>query len=151
VFEMRVQACQQRREDHLHVYFLSAWSISLYRIVGKGIHSQNHIAKLKPAIENLCVKQNFKYYIEENEGRILVKFGEGSGYLTEGEASDYWKKLQGLENSYASASQPQNRPPQQYQQQQQYQTNQSEDLVGEAIKQAAPVIIRKLRQCCIIM
>ena len=23
VFEMRVKACQERREDHLHVYFLS--------------------------------------------------------------------------------------------------------------------------------
>src|SRR5271170_2302440 len=52
-----------------------------FRIVGKGIHSQNHLAKLKPEIEKLCQQHQFKYYVEENEGRILVKFGQGAGQL----------------------------------------------------------------------
>ena len=61
------------------------------RIVGKGNHSANHIAKLRPEIERLCQQHHFKYYVEENEGRILVKFGEGAGQLSQGEATSFWE------------------------------------------------------------
>jgi hypothetical protein len=96
------------------------------------------------------VKHSFKYYVEENQGRILVKFGEGSGQLSEGEAFSYWAKFQNLANSYASGSQPQGRPQQGYQHQQ-HQTGGSEDLVEEIVKKAAPVMIKKMGQCCIIL
>lgn len=133
-----------------------------FRIVGKGIHSLNHLAKLRPAVEDLCRKRNFKYYIEENEGRILVKFGEGSGQLTQGEAQSFWDKLQNFGNqpTYPGSSQPQYQPQPAYQQQpyhgqQQYhgsnQGQQNNDLVEEVVRKAAPVVFRKLRSCCTIM
>jgi hypothetical protein len=196
VFETRVQACQQRGEDHLHVYvsepsfannFPKPFQIPsqirsqpplanpapylflISRIVGKGIHSLNHLQKLRPAIEKLCQQQQFKYFVEENEGRILVKFGDGAGHLSQGEAQSFWDKLQNFaapSQSYPGTSQPQ----QQYQQQQQggYQHNQGQqggynrpnqggqggqgnDIVEQVVKKAAPIVFRKLRQCCTIM
>ena len=165
-FETRVQACQDRHDDHLHVYILCQFQANT-RIVGKGIHSQNHLAKLRPAVEDLCRKRNFKYYVEENEGRILVKFGEGSGQLSQGEAQSFWDKLQnfGSQSGYPGSSQPQYPQPasqqhhyqgqqQQYQGQQQQQyhrPNQNNDMVEEVVRKAAPVIFRKIRSCCVIM
>ena len=131
------------------------------RIVGKGIHSQNHLIKLKPAIEDLCQKHHFKYYVEDNDGRILIKFGEGSGQLSQGEAQNFWSNLQnygGTQSGYPGSSQPQYPQPtyqqnqyQGQQHQQQYQSNQNNDLVEEVVRKAAPVVVRKLRSCCIIM
>lgn len=42
--EAAVQAAQNRGDEEIHI------------IVGKGLHSQGHVAKLKPAIEDLMVK-----------------------------------------------------------------------------------------------
>jgi hypothetical protein len=166
VFEIRIKACEQRHDDHLHVYVSLLHNADLYRIVGKGIHSLNHIQKLRPAIEKLCQKHQFKYYVEENEGRILVKFGEGAGHLSQGEAQGFWDRLQNFAASqgYPGQSQPQYQQPQQahqqphqgqqYHQQQQHhqnQGNQNGDLVEQVVKKAAPVVIRKLNQCCIIL
>jgi hypothetical protein len=115
---------------------------------------------LKPAIEDLCQKHNFKYYVEENNGRILVKFGEGSGQLSQGEAQNYWNNSpsSGSQYEYTGSSQPQYPQPsyqqnqyQGQQQQQPYQSNQNTDIVEEVVRKAAPVVIRKLRSCCIIM
>lgn len=64
--EQRIITAKQRGEDHLHI------------IVGKGIHSADHVAKLKPAIEDLCRKHQFEYSREHNEGRIYVKFTGGA-------------------------------------------------------------------------
>jgi len=153
IFETRVQACQQRNEDHLHV------------IVGKGIHSQNHMAKLKPEIEKLCQQQQFKYFVEENEGRILVKFGQGSGQLSQGEAASFWNNrptYPSTQQDYPGSSQqyPQQEDQQPYQQQYQvqqqggqqgYQGGQPNNMMEEVVKQAAPVVIRKLTSCCIIL
>ena len=150
-FEIRVQACLQRHEDHLHVYLFSSHSEIIYRIVGKGVHSANHLAKLRPEIEKLCRQHNFKYFVEENEGRILVKFGEGAGQLSQGEATSFWSSQQ---------QQGQQPPPESYQQrphqgQQQYQGQQSQgennDMVEQAVKKAAPIVFRKLMSCCTIM
>jgi hypothetical protein len=107
--------------------------------------------------------------VEENEGRILVKFGEGAGQLSQGEAHSFWDKIQAFANpqQYAEGSQSQSyqQPQQSYQhqQQQQYpggqqyqynrpnQGNQNNDMVEQVVKKAAPIIFRKLRQCCTIM
>jgi hypothetical protein len=137
-----------------------------YRIVGKGTHSQNHLAKLKPEIEKLCQQHQFKYFVEENEGRILVKFGQGSGQLSQGEASSFWDNRptypstqQGYPGTSQEYPQQQNQPQyqQQYQGQQQSgqqqgdQGGQPNNMVEEVVKQAAPVLIRKLTSCCIIL
>ncbi|OWB55420.1 hypothetical protein B5S28_g1292 [[Candida] boidinii] len=41
-------------------------------IVGKGLHSQNGIAKLKPAVENLCREANLRNYIDHKNTGVLV-------------------------------------------------------------------------------
>jgi len=148
--------------------------IDVSRIVGKGIHSLNHIAKLKPEIEKLCQQHQFKYYVEENEGRILVKFGQGAGQLSQGEAASFWDNRQnygpqlGYQQGYPGPSQqqqPHQQPQPSYQQpyqqpyqgQQQYQSQQNQggqnnnDMVEQVVKKAAPFIFRKLSQCCTIM
>ncbi|KAF0277310.1 hypothetical protein FOG50_01828 [Hanseniaspora uvarum] len=40
-------------------------------IVGKGLHSQNHVAKLKPAIENICNQYNLPHYIDSKNSGVL--------------------------------------------------------------------------------
>jgi hypothetical protein len=114
----------------------------------------------------LCQKYQFKYFVEENDGRILVKFGEGAGHLSQGEAQSFWDKLQNFaasQNNYPGTSQQQY--PNQYQGHNQFpgqghgqgykpnqgQGGQGDDLVEQAVKKAAPVVFRKLRQCCTIM
>ncbi|KAI1282505.1 DUF1771-domain-containing protein [Xylaria sp. FL0933] len=58
--EERIQADQRAGKTHLHI------------IVGKGIHSVDHVQKIKPAIEKLCQDLGLQYATEENEGRIYV-------------------------------------------------------------------------------
>jgi hypothetical protein len=167
VFETRVQSCQQRNEDHLHVYSpsppKSSSALTQYRIVGKGIHSQDHMAKLRPEIEKLCQQHQFKYFVEENEGRILVKFGEGPGQMTQSEAATFWNHrpsdMPPSQQDYPSG--PSQQPYQQQQDpQQQYQSGQQpyqgdgggrNDMVEEVVKEAAPVLFKKLMACCTIL
>lgn len=125
------------------------------------MHSLNHIAKLKPEIERLCQQHQFKYYVEENEGRILVKFGQGAGQLSQGEAASFWDNrpnfvaqqgYPGPSQQQQSYQQPQQSYQQPYQGQPQHQGGQNNnDMVEEFIEQAAPSIFRKLSQCCTIM
>ncbi|KAI1180242.1 DUF1771-domain-containing protein [Nemania sp. FL0916] len=56
----RIEDEQKQGHTHLHV------------IVGKGIHSVNHIQRLKPAVEELCDKRGLRYETEENEGRVYL-------------------------------------------------------------------------------
>jgi len=158
VFETRLQACQQRAEDHLHVYQSRpnyvAYSV---RIVGRGIHSQNHMAKLKPEIEKLCQQHQFKYFVEENEGRILVQFGKGTGHISQGEAASVWDNRPtysaAQQQAYPGTSQQQYGGQQQeYQSEQQpYQGGGQNDMVEEVVKKAAPILFKKLLSCCTIM
>jgi hypothetical protein len=113
----------------------------------------------------LCQQHLFMFFVEENEGRILVKFGQGSGQLSQGEASSFWDNRptypstqQGYPGTSQQNPQQQNQPQyQQYQGQQQsgqqqgYQGGQPNNMVEEVVKQAAPVLIRKLTSCCIIL
>ncbi|KAK9451391.1 uncharacterized protein V1518DRAFT_408432 [Limtongia smithiae] len=65
----RIQACKARNEDHLEV------------IVGKGNHSVNGVAKLKPAVERLCQENNFQYAVDEhNLGVVIINFRQSGGY-----------------------------------------------------------------------
>lgn len=144
--EQRIIACKQRREDHLHV------------IVGKGIHSVNHIQKIKPAIEDLCQKHGFQYSTEHNEGRILVRLpvdGQ-AGFLAPGSAGQYGGVAQpqqayhpqnqpsyGMQNMQGGQQQSYQQQPQQQQQAgwQQYDTPQNR-------KTAMNIITRLFRMFC---
>lgn len=46
-------------------------------IVGKGIHSPNHAAKLKPAIEELMLKHNLSAALDPDNSGVLVVQLEG--------------------------------------------------------------------------
>jgi len=112
----------------------------------------NHMAKLRPEIERLCRLHNFKYYVEENEGRILVKFGEGQGQLTQDEATNFWD---GKLNYGAPPAPAYEEPKPQAWPQQQFGTapNQgahSDNIVEQIVTAAAPVVAKKLG-CCIIL
>ncbi|KAK6332507.1 hypothetical protein TWF730_004172 [Orbilia blumenaviensis] len=49
-------------------------------IVGKGIHSENHVQKIKPAVEKFCRDNNLVYSIGQNAGRIYIDLqAEGAG------------------------------------------------------------------------
>ncbi|CAI4903762.1 CKB_collapsed_G0053520.mRNA.1.CDS.1 [Saccharomyces cerevisiae] len=41
-------------------------------IVGKGLHSQNGIAKLKPSIEEFCAKHGIRNHLEKGNSGVLV-------------------------------------------------------------------------------
>lgn len=69
----------------------------LSRIVGKGIHSQNHIAKLKPAVVEFCEKNNLPHHTQDgNAGVIIVDLSQASGY--QGQPNMEYTPQQGHQN-----------------------------------------------------
>lgn len=73
---MRIQAAKRQHVKGIHV------------IVGKGIHSENHIQKIKPAVERFCHENNLAFSIEKNAGRIYIDL-EGEGGEVEWGNSGY--------------------------------------------------------------
>ncbi|KAK9453906.1 hypothetical protein V1511DRAFT_503553 [Dipodascopsis uninucleata] len=66
----RIAACKQRNESHLEV------------IVGKGNHSNGGVAKIKPAVEQLCKEHGFAYSLDgDNSGVIIIDFTKQGGYI----------------------------------------------------------------------
>lgn len=66
--EQAVQRAQAQGLDQLRV------------ITGKGIHSSQHTAKIKPAIEKLMVKYNLAAHLEQgNAGVLVVDLRGGAG------------------------------------------------------------------------
>ncbi|KAI0051225.1 DUF1771-domain-containing protein [Auriscalpium vulgare] len=62
-----IQEARQRGESELHL------------IVGKGLHSANHNAKIKPAIEELMLKHNLVAALDpQNSGVLIVQLDGGS-------------------------------------------------------------------------
>jgi len=62
--EEAIQRAQLAGKDHLNV------------IVGKGLHSQGHIAKVKPAIEELIQKHHLAAHLDpHNSGVLIVSLG----------------------------------------------------------------------------
>ncbi|QPG75274.1 hypothetical protein FOA43_002625 [Brettanomyces nanus] len=57
---------------------LSRQQSSLDCIVGKGLHSKNGIAKLRPAVEQLCDEASLKWKIDSRNSGILIIFLEGA-------------------------------------------------------------------------
>jgi DNA-nicking Smr family endonuclease len=55
-----IARARSQNQTHLHV------------IVGKGNHSENHIQKIKPAVEKMCDEMGLAHRVEHNEGRIYI-------------------------------------------------------------------------------
>ena len=57
----------------------SSGQTELRVIVGKGIHSQGHVAKIKPAVEDLMRKYNLSAHLDpHNTGVLLVDLTGGA-------------------------------------------------------------------------
>lgn len=60
ILQTRIDASRSRHESHLKV------------IVGKGMHSENHVAKIKPAVEKACREQNIKWEVEHDNSGVII-------------------------------------------------------------------------------
>jgi len=81
--EQAIQTAQQRGDPNIHV------------IVGKGLHSQGHVAKIKPAIEDLMVKYQLGAQLDpQNAGVLIVELnGQRRGERTMG-ADEITRRLE---------------------------------------------------------
>lgn len=104
-----------------------------YSIVGKGIHSANHVQKLKPRVEQVCRELGLQHVTEENAGRIYVNLTGGPAEMPPYDSHH---------------TQPHYQQPHHGGQQQQEQPSQVEQVVEKIL----PAILRKLEKaCCIVM
>ena len=63
ILQRRIAECARTNQLHLRV------------IVGKGLHSQNGIAKLKPAVDELCDKSGLRHHMDpKNSGVLVIDF-----------------------------------------------------------------------------
>lgn len=60
ILQKRLAECMRTNQSHLKV------------IVGKGLHSQNGVAKLKPAVDQLCSESGLKHHIDPKNAGVLV-------------------------------------------------------------------------------
>ncbi|QID88240.1 hypothetical protein GRS66_010949 [Saccharomyces pastorianus] len=60
ILQKRIKFATDHNEPQLNV------------IVGKGLHSQNGIAKLKPSIEEYCAKHGIRNHLEKGNSGVLV-------------------------------------------------------------------------------
>jgi hypothetical protein len=60
ILRKRIEEGRRTNQTHLHV------------IVGKGIHSADHVQKIKPAVEQKCNELGLAHQVEHNEGRIYI-------------------------------------------------------------------------------
>lgn len=65
ILEQRIRQAQSQGQTHLHV------------IVGKGIHSRDHVQKIKPKVEQVCQELGLNYQTEHNEGRMYIDLTGG--------------------------------------------------------------------------
>ncbi|KAK8915576.1 Smr domain-containing protein [Metarhizium anisopliae] len=143
ILEERIRADQRRGQEHLHA------------IVGKGNHSNGHVQKIKPKVEELCRELGLKYRTEENAGRIYINLqgGEpvkpgqhgGGGYGgPTGNGGQHQQQQQQQQQQHGGQYHG-GQPQQQHGNQQQ---NEMEEMVGKLL----PKILRKLEKaCCTVM
>lgn len=83
--EQEIATRQQRGDQSVRV------------IVGKGIHSKDHVAHIKPAIEDLMRKYNLQAHLDPHNSGVLVvdltgkgggSFGRDTGSFTRGLAQN---------------------------------------------------------------
>lgn len=99
-------------------------------IVGKGIHSANHVQKIKPRVERVCREMGLKYATEDNAGRVYVNLTGGAADL-------------------GAVPSPYHHQPQQHHHHQQ---NNQPDEVEQVVNAVLPKVLRKLEKaCCVVM
>lgn len=109
-------------------------------IVGKGNHSQGGLAKIKPAVEEMCQEANLKNYVDrKNQGVLIVELENASIPSSWGNTELVGGKPQEAHqaNTYHAPQQPQYQQQhhQQQQQQQQQQSSSSDgDLLAKLLK-----------------
>lgn len=112
ILQRRIYYAVQTNQSHLNV------------IVGKGLHSANGVAKIKPAVDELCDEVGLKHYIDQKNTGVLVIDLKG---VNVNQLPNTWS--QGTSNitkpqqAYQGTGQPQYQNHQQQQQQQQYHGN----------------------------
>ena len=143
----------------------------IYSIVGKGIHSPNHIQKIKPRVEQVCQELGLQYATEENAGRIYINLTGGAAQMPsqfvehggqhhgQGQGQRYGGQQH--HGQHGHQGQGQQGYTQQQQggypgQQQQYNNNQQQQQdpnaeIEAAVKKYLPRILRKLEGCCVVM
>ncbi|KAJ6257950.1 hypothetical protein Dda_7740 [Drechslerella dactyloides] len=102
ILATRIQAAKRQHARGLHV------------IVGKGIHSESHVQKIKPAVEKFCRDNNLVYSMEKNAGRIYIDLqAEGVGEVDPGQHSWAYggqQQQQQQQGGYQQQHQPQYQP-----------------------------------------
>ncbi|KAL2436248.1 hypothetical protein ABEF95_006781 [Exophiala dermatitidis] len=143
ILEERIRYAQAHGEDHLHV------------VVGKGNHSDGHVQKLKPRVEQVCKELGLQYQTEPNEGRIYVdlrggnagNWAAGAGGYQPQQQPAYQQQQQGY--GYGQQQGYQQYPSHPHQQQQQHGQQSQTDQVEKVVKKFLPRIINKiLRWLC---
>lgn len=133
ILEERIRYARAHGENHLHV------------IVGKGNHSDGHIQKIRPRVEQVCRELGVQFHTEPNEGRIYVDLtGQGQGQQQQGygygqQQQQQQQYQQGYQQGYGQQQQHQQRPQQQHQQHQG-----QNDQVEKVVKKFLPRILNKL-------
>lgn len=75
IVQQRITQCLNTNQLHLKV------------IVGKGLHSANGVAKLKPAIDRLCSESGLRHFIDnKNTGVLIIDFANSAG----GQVPSHW-------------------------------------------------------------
>ncbi|KAI9868050.1 MAG: hypothetical protein M1813_006795 [Trichoglossum hirsutum] len=117
ILEERIKYAQAHGQTHLHV------------IVGKGNHSANHIQKIKPRVERVCLELGLQYKTEPNAGRVYINLQGGPADIPQQHHTG---------GTYHGGDG----------QQQQAQNDEIEQFVA---KKVLPSIFRELKACCIMM
>ena len=156
ILEQRIRYAKSTGQTHLHV------------IVGKGNHSQGHIQKIKPRVEQICQQEGLQYNTEPNEGRIYINLTGGPADqmppIGQGQSGGYGQQQQdyGQQQGYSQQQQGYGQQQQQnYAGQQPYpgggqqQTYSGPQGQGQGQNNAdeqdlLPRIMRKLN-CCVVM
>lgn len=85
------------------VQFVKTHQSHLNVIVGKGLHSKNGIAKLKPAIDEMCDESGLKHHIDShNTGVLVINLANTSVERLPAR----WLKLKPSDGAYDSPAQP---------------------------------------------
>ena len=107
--------------------------------MGKGNHSQNHVQKIKPRVEQVCQELGLQYSTEENEGRMYINLTGASAQMPP--APHYG-------GGYQQGGHQQYHGGQQHHGQQQQDQN---GEVEEVVKKLLPRVYKALRGCCVVM
>lgn len=127
------------------IYAIEHHESEIRAIVGKGLHSQNGVAKIKPAIEQLCQEAHLQWHEDpKNDGVVVVNLSNGSVPQTwykdiSSKTGNKPQQNQQQQTQY----QPQHQMQYQPQQQQQYQPQQQEQNSNDDI------VVQLLKMLCI--